>query len=101
MFVTLTWNVPAGSTVIDLFSFAVNSTVPVDDTPSFDALLHNGGAGTLRVGAVTDINVNSGVPVGPGETFQLRVHAGHRIGLVGDGGTAAGAISAILQSGAE
>jgi hypothetical protein len=96
---TATWNVSASGTVIDLYAFLMSSSVPADQTPPHQVVLQNNGAGSLRVGAPADISINAGLLVGPGETFRLRLSIGNRLGLVGDGGLAAPAITVLLQVG--
>lgn len=96
---TTTWNVASGSTVTDLFAFLVNSSVPTDSTPEHEVVIQNNGTGTLRVGAPADISTGNGIKVGPGIEFRIRLSTGNRIGLVGDGGNAANAITVLLQIG--
>jgi hypothetical protein len=99
MFVAGTWNVGSGGTIVDLYAFLASSSVPVDQTPPHEVILQNAGTGTLRVGPPADINTNAGFKVGPGDEFRVRIRVGNRLGLVGDGGASANAITVLLQVG--
>lgn len=97
MLTTDTINIGSGSTVVDLWSLLVSSSTPTDQTPGHEVTVQNNGAGTFRVGSLSAVSTGNGVKVAPGETFSYRLQNPNRLGVVGDAGAAAAAVTVMIQ----
>jgi hypothetical protein len=85
----------SGTTVLDLFP-AMATSVAADWTPAHRVKLQNNGSGTVRVAELGAVQASLGIKVGPGEVFEMDIAAGDRLGLLGNGGIAAGNIDVML-----
>lgn len=95
MFTGGTFNVSAGSSVVDLFSFLV-TTVASYGTPDCLYIVKNSGVGTVRVGPYGAMGTTNGWKIGPGEELSLEVRNPDRLGIVGDQGAAASDITVYI-----
>ncbi len=95
MLSSATLTIPSGSTPVDVFNVMANiGGAPW--IPAHFVKLQNNGAGTIRVAELTSVQGGIGIKVGPGESFDIQVAAGDRLGIVGDSGVGASGIDVIL-----
>jgi hypothetical protein len=95
MLVSGTLSVAAGTTVVDILQqLATIAGAPW--TPAHFVKLQNNGSGTIRVAEAGSVQGSLGIKVGPGESFEIQVAAGDRIGITGNNGLAASNIDVIL-----
>jgi hypothetical protein len=90
-----TLSISSGSTPVDLFNVMANAS-GAPWIPAHFVKIQNNGSGTIRIAELTAVQGGLGIKVGPGETFDMRVAAGDRLGIVGNGGVAASGIDVIL-----
>lgn len=90
-----TVSVPAGTTPLDVLQVMGNAS-GAPWLPAHFIKLQNNGTGTLRVAELTAVQATIGIKVGPGESFEIALAAGDRIGILGNGGAAASGIDVIL-----
>jgi hypothetical protein len=95
MLASATLSIPGGSTPVDVLG-QVASVAGAPWLPAHFVKLQNNGAGTIRIAELTAVQGGLGIKVGPGETFEITLAAGDRIGIVGNGGAAASGIDVVL-----
>lgn len=90
----------AAPATTDLFALLVNSSLPLDLTPAHTVILQNGDtSASLRYGDPSGVQTANGVVLGPGETVQLSMPAGTRVGISGSGGGGVSAVNVFLIGG--